>query len=192
MIKSARFLCMSLVLLPGTSLWGGTIQTSYEFTGSAKNVVISNGFLTADGVASGSLGNLDGVGFDTHNDVNLTTLQNYGTFTMSFPNGSTAFGNLHENDVNVSLATFSGPFTQTLTFMGGTGQFADVSGVLSGGGYIYPTYYTTSGKGTLAAPGLIATPEPALPLMVVTGLGLIFLRLLKRAAHASSPIRLRR
>src|SRR3954470_13835979 len=91
------------------------------------------------------------------------------TFTMLLPDGSTAFGNLHEDDINVSLTTFSGPFTQVLTFTGGTGEFANVSGMLTGGGNIYPTYYTTSGEGALTGPGLVAIPEPTALFLFVTG-----------------------
>ncbi len=160
---------LALVLSTTVSLLGGTISASYSFTGSAQNEVIANGFLTADGVASGTLDDWSVV-FDTHNDINLATLQNYGTFTMIFADGDTAFGNLYEDDVNVSLATFSGPFTQLLTLTGGTGQFTNVSGSLNGGGFIYPTYFTTSGTGELSAPGLVATPEPGSCGLLLIGL----------------------
>ncbi|MDQ2774682.1 MAG: hypothetical protein M3Y57_07125 [Acidobacteriota bacterium] len=161
---------LAWVLIGGEPLFGDTIAATYSFTGSAQNEVIANGFLTADGVASGSVSGWRGVVFDTHNDINLTTLQNYGTFTMVFPGGDTAFGNLHEDDVNVSLITFSGPFTQALMFTGGTGQFAKVSGTLNGGGFIYPTSYTTSGAGTLSAPDLVASPEPGSGVLLLVGL----------------------
>jgi hypothetical protein len=156
----------------GKPLFADTISATYSFTGSAQNVVIANGFLTADGFAVGDVNTWSGVMFDTHNDINLTTLQNYGTFTMIFPDGDTAFGDLYENDINVSLATFTGPFTQVLTFTGGTGQFALVTGSLSGGGFIYPTSYMTSGTGTLAAPALSASPEPGSGLLLLIGLGI--------------------
>ncbi|MDQ2840534.1 MAG: hypothetical protein M3Y72_05740 [Acidobacteriota bacterium] len=164
----------------GGPLLGDTISATYSFAGSAHNEVIANGFLTADGVASGSVNGFSGVVFDTHNRIDLSTLQNYGTFTMIFSGGDTAFGNLHENDVHVSLVTFSGPFTQTLTFTGGTGQFADASGRLSGGGFIYPMSYTTSGSGTLTGPNLVASPEPASGVLLLVGLSIAFLRVFKR------------
>jgi hypothetical protein len=41
-------------------------------------------------------------------------------------------GNLFENDSAV-LATNTGPFTQTLTFTGETGEFAGATGSVSGG-----------------------------------------------------------
>jgi hypothetical protein len=157
---------------PLAPLFADTISATYSFTGNAQNVVIANGFLTADGFAVGDVNTWSGVMFDTHNDINLTTLQNYGTFTMIFPDGDTAFGDLYENDINVSLATFTGPFTQVLTFTGGTGQLALVTGSLSGGGFIYPTSYMTSGTGTLAAPALSASPEPGSGLLLLIGLGI--------------------
>jgi hypothetical protein len=53
--------------------------------------------------------------------------------------------------------------------------------MLAGGGNIYPTYYATSGEGTLTGPDLVATPEPASPVLFVTGIALIFFSLSKRA-----------
>jgi hypothetical protein len=174
---------LALTLSIGEPLVGATISATYSFTGSAENEVVANGFLTADGIGSGSVNDLSGVVFDTHNDINLATLQNYGTFTIIFPDGDTAFGNLYEDDVNVSLATFSGPFKQVLTFTGGTGQFSNALGTLNGGGYIYPTYYTTSGVGTLTAPGLIAIPEPTSERLLLTSLTVAAFGLLRRASN---------
>ncbi len=176
-------LLLALTLSAGEPLVGATISASYSFIGSAQNEVVANGFLTADGIASGSVNNLSGVVFDTHNDINLATLQNYGTFTIIFPDGDTAFGNLYEDDMNVSLATFTGPFNQVLTFTGGSGQFANVLGTLNGGGYIYPTYYTTSGIGTLTAPGLAAIPEPDSEFLLLTGLTVAALGILRRGRN---------
>ncbi len=181
-MKTTRISICGVLLASALAATGqasaSTIAVQYQFTGSAHNLVIANGFITADGVASGSLTGFPSVVFDTHNHISLATLQNYGTFSMIFPNGSTVFGDLHEDDTSVSLATFSGPFTQSLMFTGGTGEFADLSGVLKGGGYIHPTFYTTSGAGALTAPGLVATPEPApkVLLLIVFAAGYIGLR----------------
>src|SRR5438270_4509688 len=174
---------LALILSAGEPLVGATISATYSFTGRAQNEIVANGFLTADGIASGSVNNLSGVVFDTHNNINLATLQNYGTFTMIFPDGDTAFGNLYEDAVNVSLATFSGPFRQVLTFTGGTGQFSNALGTLNGGGFIYPTYYTTSGIGTLTAPALAAIPEPGSELLLLTGLTVAALGILRRGRN---------
>lgn len=174
---------LTLTLSAGEPLVGATISATYSLTGSAQNEIIANGFLTADGVASGSINNLSGVVFDTHNDINLATLQNYGTFTVIFPDGDEAFGNLYEDDRNVSLTTFSGPFTQVLTFTGGTGQFSNVLGTLNGGGFISPSYYTSSGTGALTAPGLVAIPEPGSELLLLTGLTVAALGILRRGGN---------
>ena len=176
----------SIPLLAGTlstdvSLFGATISATYSFTGSAQHEVIANGFLTANGVGSGSVNGLNGVVFDTNNHINLTTLQNFGTFTMTFPDGDTAFGNLFEDDVNVSLMTFSGPFTQTLTFTGGSGAFANASGTLNGGGFIYPTYYSTSGAGSLTGPDLVSSPEPRSGVLLLIGLATAAIGRLRRS-----------
>jgi hypothetical protein len=181
---TADILLLAWILSLSAPLVGDTISASYSFTGSAQNEVVANGFLTADGVASGSVDGWSLVAFDTQNNINLTTLQNYGTFTMIFPDGDTAFGNLYEDDMNVSLVTFSGPFTQLLTFTGGTGQFANLSGSLNGGGFIYPSYYTTSGAGTLTAPGLVATPEPDSGLLLLIGLATATLGVKRRMRNA--------
>ena len=160
-----------LILTASKPLEGDTISATYQFRGTAQNVVIANGFVTSDGIAFGSVNDVQGVDFDTHNRVNLSNLQNFGTFTMIFPNGDTAYGNLSEDD-QVSLVTFSGPFSQTLTFTGGTGEFENLSGTLMGGGFIYPTYYTTSGAGTLTGPDLVASPEPRAVLLLLVGLSI--------------------
>lgn len=181
---TAGIMLLASILSASVPALGDTISASYSFTGSAQNELAANGFLTADGVASGSVDGLSVVAFDTHNNINLATLQNHGTFIMIFPDGDTAFGNLYEDDVNVSLVTSSGPFTQILTLTGGTGQFADISGTLSGGGFIYPTYYTTSGAGTLTAPGLSASPEPGSGLLLLAGLATAGLGLVKRGTDS--------
>jgi hypothetical protein len=177
---------LAWTLSTGVSLFGGTISATYSFMGSAQDEVIANGFLTADGVGSGSLNGLSGVIFDTHNHINLTTLQNFGTFTIIFPDGDTAFGNLFEDDVNVSLLTFSGPFTQTLTFTGGSGAFANASGTLNGGGFIYPTYYSTSGSGTLTGPDLVSSPEPGSEVLLLIGLATAAFGRFKRSRAMTS------
>lgn len=171
-LSFGSILLLASTLSAGGPLFADTISATYSFTGSAQNEIVADGFLSADGVASGSLNGLDGVAFDTHNHINLTTLQNFGSFTMIFPDGDTAFGNLFEDDTNVSLATSSGPFTQTLTFTGGSGAFVDAFGTLTGGGFIYPTSYTTSGAGTLTAPGLVASPEPGSGVLLLLGLAM--------------------
>jgi MYXO-CTERM domain-containing protein len=101
--------------------------------------------------------------------VDLTTGLNNGSFSMTFANGDMISGDLFEDDSAV-LTTNTGPFTQKLTFTGGTGGFAGATGSLSGGGLIGTTGFTTSGSGTLNAP---ATPEPAPAALVLGGFALL-------------------
>jgi hypothetical protein len=78
-----------------------------------------------------------------------------------------------------------------LTFTGGTGEFANVSGMLTGGGNIYPTYYTTSGEGALTGPGLVAIPEPTALFLFVTGMAVFCFGVSGRAvirSFAFSPL----
>jgi hypothetical protein len=60
----------------------------------------------------------------------------------------------------VDPMTDIGPFLQTLTFTGGTGEFAGVTGSSSGNGFLSAPTFTISGSGSLTAPGLVAAPEP--------------------------------
>ncbi len=158
-----------------------TIAITYSFAGHTLGApVITGTTLTVDGAASGSVlsGNSalntawNPVTFNTHNVVDLTNGLNNGSFSMTFANGDTLFGGLFENDSAV-LATNTGPFTQTLTFKGGTGDFAGATGSVSGGGLIGTTGFTTSGSGTLDAP---AVPEPASTALLLSGLAFLIVR----------------
>lgn len=90
---------------------------------------------------------------------------------MTFANG-TLLGALFEDDSAV-LATNTGPFTQTLTFNGGSGEFANATGTVSGGGLIGTTGFITSGSGTLNAP---AIPEPASAALLLGGLAFLIVK----------------
>ena len=91
---------------------------------------------------------------------------------MTFADGDLLSGTVFEDETMVNPATTTGPFTQTLTFTNGTGEFAGVSGTGFGGGFVTPTGYTDSGSGTLTAPGLVAQ-EPGPIALVFGGLLLI-------------------
>ncbi len=165
----------------GVSLLAGTIGISYSFAGAPTGPpTITGNILTIDGLASGSVTQADPalnaiwnpVSFHTHNVVDLTTGLNNGSFFMTFANGEMLSGDLFENDSMV-IAAGAGPFTQTLTFTGGAGEFSGASGVVSGGGLIGPTGFTTSGSGTLTAPALV--PEAGPMALVLGGLALIVL-----------------
>jgi hypothetical protein len=154
-----------------------TIGITYSFAGApSAPPVLTGTILTLDGLANGSIlsGNpglnaiWNPVTFHTHNVVDVTTGQNNGSFSMTFANSDTLSGNLFEDDSAV-LATNTGPFTQTLTFTGGTGEFAGTTGSVSGGGFIGTTGFTTSGSGALTAAG-VSAPEPASVALIFGGL----------------------
>ena len=103
-----------------------------------------------------------------HSVADLTTGLLNGTFSMTFANGDMLSGNVFE-DVSALIATGGmGPFTQKLTFTGGTGEFAGATGSASGGGLGTDTGTTVSGSGTLTAAG-VTTPEPASVALILGG-----------------------
>lgn len=161
-----------------------TITISYSFAGATTAPpVISGTTLTVDGLATGSVTQWspavnalwNPVTFHTHNVVDVTNGLNNGSFSMVFANGDMLSGGLFENDSAVNLATGAGPFTQKLTFTGGTGQFLGAMGSVSGGGLITSTGFTTSGSGTLSAAGVTA-PEPGSIALLFVGLAAIATR----------------
>ncbi|HEY6987751.1 MAG TPA: PEP-CTERM sorting domain-containing protein [Bryobacteraceae bacterium] len=139
--------------------------------------VVAGTTLILDGLFTGSiLSNDPGlnaawnpVTYSDHSVADLTTGILNGTFNIVFANGDTLFGNVFE-DVSAVVATGTGPYTQTLTFTGGTGDFAGATGSASGAG---STEGPVSGSGILNAP---AVPEPASVALLLGGLTLIRLR----------------
>ncbi|HWB98411.1 MAG TPA: PEP-CTERM sorting domain-containing protein [Bryobacteraceae bacterium] len=167
-MKIIRVIVVSLfgASLVGLSFPGqaAAIDITYSFSGGlTAPPVLSGGLLYLNASAMGSVDQfalLNPVTFDTSDALDLSTGLDHGTFTWTFANGDTLFGSLFEDDTMVNLATDTGPFTQTLTFTGGTGEFAGVTGSGSGEGSISPAGYTLTGRGTLNGdiPGV---PEPS-------------------------------
>ncbi len=171
--RAAGLLIASIVSFSGQA---ATIGISYSLTGGLTGPpVMSGSTLILDALDTGSIisGNpglnalWNPVTFRDHSVVDLTTGLLNGSFTITFANGNLLSGNLFE-DVSALVATGMGPFTQRLTFTGGTGIFAGASGSASGGGVGGPTSFA-SGSGTLSAPG-IPTPEPASFALIFGGL----------------------
>jgi hypothetical protein len=163
---------------------GDTITISYSFAGATTGApVITGTTLAVDGLATGSVTQWNPsvnafwnpATFHTHNVVELTNGLDNGSFSIVFANGDMLSGNLFENDSAVNVATGAGPFTQTLTFTAGTGEFLGATGSVSGGGLITSTGFTTSGSGTLTAAG-VAAPEPASIALLFGGLLVIAAR----------------
>ena len=96
-----------------------------------------------------------------------------GTFSMKFADGNALSGNLFEDTSKTVMGV--GPFTQTYTFTGGTGEFAGATGSLSGAGLGGANGFTTSGSGTINAP---AIPEPAS--FALAGLGIAVMAVCRR------------
>jgi hypothetical protein len=106
--------------------------------------------------------------------LDLTTGLLNGTFNLSFADGDMVFGNVFEDDSVIDASpSQTGPFPQTLTFTGGTGEFAGAAGSVSGLGFLGITNFTVSGSGVVNAP---AIPEPASLALILGGLALLAIR----------------
>jgi PEP-CTERM motif len=154
---------------------GNSIAITYSLTGGPiAEPVVSGTTLILDGLFTGSILSSDPglnvpwnpVTYSDHSVIDLTTGILNGTFDIVFADGDTLFGNVFE-DVSAVVATGTGPFTQTLTFIGGTGEFAGATGSASGAGLAGGT---VSGSGLLNAP---AVPEPASVALLLFGLAVI-------------------
>lgn len=181
---TATICALAIACIAGIPAQADTITISYSFTGeTTAPPVISGTTLTVDGLATGSVTQWNPAvnalwnpaTFHTHNMVDLTNGLNNGSFSIVFANGDILSGTLFENDSAVNVATGAGPFTQTLTFTAGTGEFLGATGSVSGGGLITSTGFTTSGSGTLTAPGVFA-PEPGSLALLFGGLTVIAAR----------------
>ncbi len=116
-----------------------SIAITYSLTGGPiADPVVSGTTLILDGLFTGSFLSGDPglntawnpVTYSDHSVAELTTGLLNGTFNILFANGNTLFGNVFE-DVSAVIATGTGPFSQSLTFIGGTGEFAGATGSAS-------------------------------------------------------------
>jgi hypothetical protein len=154
-----------------------TVGITYSFSGLQETTppVVIGTTLFLDGLATGGSflsGNPElnaiwnPVTFHDTCEADLTTGILTGVFTMTFANSDTLSGNLVE-DVSAVLPTNSGPFSGTLTFTGGTGEFAGATGSGSVAGVVGADS-TVFGSGTVTATGI--TPEPSSLALFGTGL----------------------
>lgn len=159
----------------------GTIAISYSLTGTGTVVDSTATTLTLDAQAGGSIlsGNaaLDSawnpVNYSDHAVLDLTTGLLHGNFTATFQNGDTMTGTVDEDDSIIDASpTQTGPFTQMLTFTGGTGAFANITGSVSGNGFLGTSGFTVSGNGNL---NTSAVPEPGSGAFLLGGLAFIIL-----------------
>jgi len=168
---------LALTLATSGRLFGESIPVSVGFAGAPITpLVVTGTALTFESAATGSFLSSDPslnafwnpVAFDCHDTIDLTTGLDNAPFSFTFANGDTLFGNLVGDDSAV-LATLTGPYTEILTFTGGTGEFLGATGSVSGGGLITGTGFTFSGSGNVSAPELVATPEPGTWLLLLSG-----------------------
>jgi hypothetical protein len=180
-MRSIQLLTALVLALPVTvapQAKAATIPVTYSLSGGPTGPpVMSGSTLVLDGLFTGSFtsGNpsLDNVWnpltYQDHSVIDLTTGLLHGSFSVVFKDGDTLTGNVFE-DVSAVLANNGmGPFTQTLTFTGGTGQFLGATGQLSGSGNTAGTAPVT-GRGAINAP---AIPEPSTILLSAAGFAIV-------------------
>jgi len=147
-----------------------TVSFSYSFTGGPVGPeVMSGSILTVDHLSTGSLlstnPNLNAIWNPftllSHDVVDYAALTLNGDSTITFADGSMLFGH--------QFVDFANPLVpETLTFTGGTGEFAGATGSWSGESTLLPNGFTVSGSGTINAPAI--APEPVSFALIVVGL----------------------
>jgi hypothetical protein len=156
-----------------------SLAITFSFSGSPTGPpTISGTTYTLDALATGTIlssnailnATWNPVTNHTHDVIDLTTGMNNGSFSLTFADGSTLFGNLLEDDSLVLAGGGTGPFTQTLTFTGGTDEFLGATGSMSGSGFATASGFSASGSGTLNAP---LVPEPGSAAMLLGGLAFV-------------------
>lgn len=154
----------------------GAIGVSYSLAGTGTVVDATSDTLTLDASALGSVLSGDAdldtawnpVTYSDEAVLDLNTGLLQGKFTLSFADGQTLSGNVFEDNTAILASpTQTGPFTQTLMFTGGTGEFAGATGSFSGQGFVGTTNFTVSGSGTIDTS---AVPEPSSILLLLSGL----------------------
>ena len=162
-----------------TAIRADSIGINYSLTGTGTVVSATDTTLTLDTEASGSILSTSSSLNALWNPINyselcvldLTTNLLQGNFTITLQDGDTFTGTDYEDDSVVDASpTQTGPFPQTLTFTGGTGEFAGATGSVSGIGFLGTTDFTVSGSGDI---NTSAVPEPASGVLLLAGLVLI-------------------
>jgi hypothetical protein len=168
--------CLSIASIMAIPAHADVIPISYSLAGTAAVQSATDTTLTLEAVASGSVlsGNPDlntvwnPITYSDLSVLDFTTGLLSGSFTLTLADGDTLIGSVFENDSAIDASpTQTGPFTQTLTFTGGTGAFTGATGTVSGEGFVGAIDFTASGSGTL---NTTATPEPASFALIIGGL----------------------
>ena len=163
-----------------------TIAVTYSFAGAPIGTpVISGTTETVDHLSTGAVlsGNpsLNAIWNPftllSHDVIDFTAGTLNGASTITFADGSTLFGR--------QFVDFSKPnVPETLTFTGGTREFAGATGSFSGQSVLLATGgFTVSGSGTINAP---AIPEPASGALLLGGLAAILVALRQSKVKSSS------
>ncbi len=148
----------------------GTVQSSTDTT--LTLVAQANGSVLSGDPALNAAWNP--VTYSDQSVLDLTTGLLNGTFNISFADGDTLFGKVFEDDSIIDASpSQTGPFPQTLTFTGGTGEFAGAAGSVSGLGILGTTDFTVSGSGIVNA---AAVPEPGSLALIFVGFVLLIVR----------------
>jgi hypothetical protein len=170
-------LAVAALLLPLTAARASTLAITYSLSGTGTVVGSTATTLTLDTAATGSILSSDNGLNAAWNPVSLselctldfTTNLLQGDFTLSFQDGDTLTGtDLEDQSIVDASPDGTGPYTQILTFTGGTGQFAGASGSVAGSGFIGTSSFTESGSGTLNL-----APEPESAVLLLAGLAFL-------------------
>lgn len=155
--------CVFSMLCAVVTAPAATISVTYALTGTGSGDPTNPPLI---GNATGSLLPLGNITWTDMGFPNLSTGALTGTFTMTFANGDTLAGNLHEQ-LDLSSPPAAVPFTQIIDVTGGTGTFLWYNGTLTGSGTanLVAGTFSTSGSGTLNT-----TPEPGSVALLAIGL----------------------
>ncbi|HZQ52490.1 MAG TPA: PEP-CTERM sorting domain-containing protein [Bryobacteraceae bacterium] len=189
-----QFAAMAAFLLMATvPVRASAIPVTYSLAGTGTVVGATSATLTLDAIALGSVLSENGdlntawnpVTYSDEAVLDLDTGILHGKFTLSFAAGQTLSGNVFEdNTAIIASPTETGPFIQTLTFTGGTGEFAGATGSFSGEGFVGSTDFTVSGAGTIDTS---AVPEPSSIMLLLSGSTLIIATLRRPTATCVFP-----
>jgi hypothetical protein len=176
--------CIAAAFLASTCLpaLAANIPITYSLTGTGTVVDGTDTTLTLSTTASGSIlstnpalnASWNPVSYSELCILDLNTNLLAGPFTLVFADGATLTGNDLEDDTVIDNSpTQTGPFSQTLTFTGGTQEFAGASGSVTGMGFLGAVDFTITGSGVLIT-AASSTPEPSSgPLLLAAGILLL-------------------
>lgn len=170
------------------------IPVTYSLSGTANVVGSTATALTLQTAAIGSLLTGDPTINASWNPlsytelclVDLTTNVLTGNFTISLEDGDTLVGTDWEDQTVVDESSAgTGPFPQILTITGGTGAFADATGLLTGEGFVGTTDFTVSGSGSV---NLSSAPEPTPLALFLSGVAFLVVGRWRRTPGNASKL----